>query len=62
MPPFLKKFFPSVYAKQLATEQQYSGSVYCKFDDQKLQLFTSSFFLAGALLRACFTNKALGPA
>ena len=46
--PFLLKFFPDVYAKQQATADSYSGSVYCKFEDAKLQLFTSSLFLAGA--------------
>ena len=48
MLPFLLKFFPDVYAKQVATAAEYTGSVYCKFDDAKLQIFTSSLFLAGA--------------
>lgn len=47
MLPFLLKFFPAVHARQVATAGQYAGSVYCKFNDTKLQLFTSSLFLAG---------------
>ncbi|GJN09922.1 hypothetical protein PR202_ga27976 [Eleusine coracana subsp. coracana] len=42
MDDFLVLFFPSVYArKHRAMENNY-----CKFDDQRLQLFTSSLYLA----------------
>lgn len=43
MDPFLKKFFPSVYRKQKADD---STNQYCKFDSQKLTMFTSSLYLA----------------
>ncbi|KAJ8766324.1 hypothetical protein K2173_022383 [Erythroxylum novogranatense] len=42
MDDFLIKFFPRVHERKLhATEDNY-----CKYDDQKLQLFTSSLYLA----------------
>ena len=42
MDDFLEKFFPAVYLKKHeATEDNY-----CKFDNQFLQLFTSSLYLA----------------
>ena len=42
MDDFLKKFFPAVYErKQHAHENNY-----CKYDNQFLQLFTSSLYLA----------------
>lgn len=44
MNSFLEKFYPNVLAKKLADT---STSPYCKFDDQKLQTFTSCLFLAG---------------
>ncbi|OAY55790.1 sugar transport protein 8 [Manihot esculenta] len=45
MDDFLKKFFPSVYErKQHAIEDNY-----CKYDNQYLQLFTSSLYLAALL-------------
>lgn len=48
MSTFLGKFFPSVAEAQngLKGEQH---SAYCTFDDAKLQLWTSSMFIAGAL-------------
>lgn len=60
MDDFLEKFFPHVY------EKKHSGSLheshYCKYDDQMLQLFTSSLYLAGlvASLAASFTTRLLG--
>lgn len=49
MESFLNKFFPNVYLQ----EQNYTdkNSAYCKFDDQILQLFTSSLFIAGLIAR-----------
>jgi sugar porter (SP) family MFS transporter len=52
MDPFLGRFFPQVLAKKLAADNAQeagTGSPYCKFDDQKLQTFTSCLFLAGLL-------------
>ena len=44
MDPFLKKFFPDVYAKEMNIKP--SDNQYCKFDSQVLTLFTSSLYLA----------------
>jgi sugar porter (SP) family MFS transporter len=44
MDPFLRKFYNDVYLKKQADTDT---SPYCKFDDQKLQTFTSCLFLAG---------------
>lgn len=43
MPPFLKKFFPSILHKMASVKQD----EYCMFDSQILTLFTSSFYIAG---------------
>ncbi|WCJ23725.1 Sugar transport protein 8 [Euphorbia peplus] len=52
MDDFLEKFFHNVYErKKRATENNY-----CKFDDQNLQLFTSSLYLA-ALVASFFASK-----
>ena len=58
MPHFLKKFFPVVYEKTL----QGDDSNYCKYDNQNLQLFTSSLYLAGltATFFASYTTRKLG--
>ncbi|KAI5649115.1 hypothetical protein M9H77_35120 [Catharanthus roseus] len=53
MDDFLKKFFPSVYRKKLGAKE----NNYCKFDDQTLQLFTSSLYLA-ALVASFGASKA----
>lgn len=45
MQGFLEKFFPDVLAKPSTTA---GNSLYCTFDDQRIQWFTSSLFLAGA--------------
>ena len=42
MDDFLIKFFPKVYEKKLVAKEDN----YCKYDDQLLQLFTSSLYLA----------------
>jgi sugar porter (SP) family MFS transporter len=58
--PFLEKFFPAVAR---ATEAGVdANSAYCKYDNQGLQLFTSSLFLAGAFasLVASFTTRSWG--
>ena len=44
MEPFLKKFFPEVYAKM---NEDTKISNYCKFDSQLLTSFTSSLYIAG---------------
>ncbi|KAK4587227.1 hypothetical protein RGQ29_024088 [Quercus rubra] len=59
MPDFLKKFFPVVYVK---TQENEDKSNYCKYDNQNLQLFTSSLYLAGltATFFASYTTRKLG--
>lgn len=42
MDDFLVRFFPTVYARKHRAKE----NNYCKFDDQRLQLFTSSLYLA----------------
>ncbi|KAL1803911.1 hypothetical protein ACET3Z_032558 [Daucus carota] len=58
MDDFLKKFFPVVYRKTQADDD----SNYCKYDNQGLQLFTSSLYLAGltATFFASYTTRRLG--
>ncbi|XP_031272103.1 sugar transport protein 13 [Pistacia vera] len=58
MPDFLEKFFPVVYRKT----QEDLDSNYCKYDNQGLQLFTSSLYLAGltATFFASYTTRVLG--
>ncbi|GAB4843414.1 Sugar transport protein 13 [Ancistrocladus abbreviatus] len=59
MQPFLKKFFPVVYRR---TNDPNINSNYCKYDNQGLQLFTSSLYLAGltATFFASYTTRRLG--
>lgn len=59
MPDFLKKFFPVVYRR---TQEPELDSNYCKYDNQGLQLFTSSLYLAGltATFFASYTTRRLG--
>ncbi|KAL8236739.1 hypothetical protein R6Q59_017820 [Mikania micrantha] len=52
MDVFLKKFFPTVYVKKHHAKEDN----YCKFDDQLLQLFTSSLYLA-AVVSSLFASK-----
>ncbi|KAF7837272.1 sugar transport protein 13 [Senna tora] len=60
MPPFLHKFFPAVYRRTV--EEKGLDSNYCKYDNQGLQLFTSSLYLAGltATFFASYTTRKLG--
>ncbi|KAI5423487.1 variant 2, Sugar transport protein 13, partial [Lathyrus oleraceus] len=60
MPPFLKKFFPAVYKKTVLEKE--INSNYCKYDNQGLQLFTSSLYLAGltSTFFASYTTRTLG--
>ncbi|CAN6453353.1 unnamed protein product [Victoria cruziana] len=46
MDPFLMRFFPSVYRKMKADQNQ---NQYCKFDSQLLTTFTSSLYVAGLI-------------
>ena len=48
MEPFQQKFFPDVYERSLNPPAQ--ANPYCTYDDQLLQLFTSSLFLAGLVM------------
>uniref|UniRef100_A0A1J3DPS3 Sugar transport protein 13 n=1 Tax=Noccaea caerulescens TaxID=107243 RepID=A0A1J3DPS3_NOCCA len=60
MPDFLKKFFPVVHRRVEAGADLNSN--YCKYDNQGLQLFTSSLYLAGliATFFASYTTRTLG--
>jgi sugar porter (SP) family MFS transporter len=53
MDVFLRKFFPRVYRNKHSGDLQESH--YCKYDDQGLQLFTSSLYLA-ALVATYFAS------
>eukprot|EP00897_Mesotaenium_endlicherianum_P004019 jgi/Mesen1/3645/ME000020S03175 len=56
MPDFLRKFFPGI----LRESERAKTNAWCKFDDQLLQLFTSSLFIAGlfgGLLASYTTTK-----
>ncbi|CAN6180600.1 unnamed protein product [Urochloa humidicola] len=53
MDDFLLLFFPSVYARKHRARE----NNYCKFDDQRLQLFTSSLYLA-ALVSSFVASRA----
>ncbi|KAL0924750.1 hypothetical protein M5K25_005605 [Dendrobium thyrsiflorum] len=59
MNDFLRKFFPKVYRRKNETGLD---SNYCKYDNQGLQLFTSSLYLAGltATFFASYTTRRLG--
>ncbi|KAL5701862.1 Sugar transport protein 13 [Ranunculus cassubicifolius] len=59
MDDFLKKFFPVVYRRK---NEPGRNSNYCKYDNQGLQLFTSSLYLAGltATFFASYTTRKLG--
>ncbi|XVE81587.1 hypothetical protein DITRI_Ditri15bG0076800 [Diplodiscus trichospermus] len=59
MPDFLKKFFPVVYRR---TKDPGIDGNYCKYDNQGLQWFTSSLYLAGltATFFASYTTRKLG--
>lgn len=51
MDDFLKEFFPSVYERKKHAHE----NNYCKYDNQFLQLFTSSLYLA-ALVASFFAS------
>ncbi|KAL2506782.1 Sugar transport protein 8 [Abeliophyllum distichum] len=53
MDDFLIKFFPKIHQRKLHA----SENNYCKYDDQMLQLFTSSLYLA-ALVASFFASRA----
>ncbi|EPS68632.1 hypothetical protein M569_06138, partial [Genlisea aurea] len=53
MDDFLEKFFPRVYQRKLVAKE----NNYCKYNDQYLQLFTSSLYLA-ALVASFGASKA----
>lgn len=59
MPDFLEKFFPVVFRKTISGDLD---SNYCKYDNQGLQLFTSSLYLAGltATFFASYTTRRFG--
>ncbi|XP_073132898.1 sugar transport protein 1-like [Henckelia pumila] len=54
MPAFLEQFFPKVYRKEVTSVG--SSNQYCKFNDPKLTLFTSSLYLA-ALFASVIASK-----
>ncbi|XP_062105006.1 sugar transport protein 13-like isoform X2 [Humulus lupulus] len=60
MPDFLKKFFPLVYKR--TQEKELVDSNYCKYDNEGLQMFTSSLYLAAliATFAASYTTRQLG--
>lgn len=53
MDDFLVKFFPAIHERKLHAKE----NNYCKYDDQLLQLFTSSLYLA-ALVASFGASKA----
>lgn len=60
---FLKKFFPTVYENKLKSEKSTSvSSAYCQYNNESLQLFTSSLYLAAlvATFFASFTTRRFG--
>ena len=61
MPDFLAKFFPDIAAAQHAGPAPSAARQvqYCLFDDQGLQLFTSSLYLAGtaSTLAGSYTSR-----
>ncbi|EFJ38553.1 hypothetical protein SELMODRAFT_437470 [Selaginella moellendorffii] len=60
MNDFLGKFFPSILRKKLELAGKEGN--YCKYDDQGLQAFTSSLYLAGlvATFAASYTTQRFG--
>lgn len=52
MKGFLEKFFPDI----LTRETSQVGDLYCTYDDQRIQWFTSSLFLAGAITEVSGTT------
>ncbi|KAK9932885.1 hypothetical protein M0R45_020106 [Rubus argutus] len=60
MPTFLEKFFPVIYTR--TQEQGMNTSNYCKYDNQRLQLFITSLYLAGSIATffASYTTSRFG--
>ena len=60
MDDFLEKFFPTVYMRK--KKPNHAENTYCKYDDGKIQLFTSSLYMAGvvATIFASYTTKNCG--
>nr|BAK01004.1 predicted protein [Hordeum vulgare subsp. vulgare] len=58
MEDFQREFFPTVLRKR----RENKGSNYCRYNNQVLQLFTSSLYLAGLVstLFASYTTRRLG--
>lgn len=61
MDDFLMKFFPEVYERKSWNPKDLD-SIYCKYNDVKLQLFTSFLYLPGVLatLFASHSNREMG--
>ncbi|XP_074585397.1 hexose carrier protein HEX6-like [Curcuma longa] len=61
MEPFLREFFPAVYAK-VHEKRSTAGTNYCRFDSQLLTAFTSSLYIAGLFASLCASpvTRALG--
>ena len=55
MQGFLEKFAPDTLSKPRTTP----GDLYCSYNDQRIQWFTSSLFLAGALTEVSGTTGAM---
>lgn len=51
-PSFLNRFFPEVLGGK-------SSNAYCTYNSQKLQMFTSCYFLAGKLTDICCATTSL---
>lgn len=60
--PFLQKFFPEVLRRTEEAAAAGKTSGYCKYDNQLLQLFTSSLYIAGliATYAASYTTNKWG--
>jgi MFS family permease len=60
MDDFLQKFFPTVLANKRKVAA--SKNAYCKYNNQKLQAFTSSLYIAGLVstLFASFVTRRYG--
>ena len=55
MKGFLEQFFPETIGKEATS----SGDLYCTYNNQKIQWFTSSLFLAGAATEISGTTGGL---
>ena len=57
MTGFLEQFFPET----IGSESTQAGDLYCTYNNQKIQWFTSSLFLAGAATELSGTTGQLLP-